>query len=363
MIRATLELLACPLDGAFPLRLACFEESAAGEVLEGCLTCPDCRRWFPITRAIPALFPDELRGGWEDTELLRRWRAQLPGGVRTPFTERRASGTEIEEKLREIRLRDEESELYDVLYPDELNRTERRNYDALFPVGAEDRLLDAGCGTGRLTKDYLPRCRETVGVDFSGESLRTFQRRLRPDQRPRVHLAQADLCHLPLRDRTFDRLLSSGVLCCVPQEASRREALRQFRRVLVPGGVAAINVYHYSWMKRLKAALGAREANLKEGFHSGGSVHYVNFERREFRDWLSEGFAVRTIRGVYHRVPVLSRLAPRLSDRLDAWLGRLRFLAPVFANELTGVVAAPALEAGSTATASTLEPAPAALGR
>src|ERR1700752_1213973 len=60
-------------------------------------------------------------------------------------------------------------------------------------------VLDAGCGTGRLTAELLealPRGR-VVGVDLSQNMLRSAREHLRDEFGKRVSLVAADLLHLP----------------------------------------------------------------------------------------------------------------------------------------------------------------------
>jgi len=343
MMENGFELLACPVDGGSPLEVRPFRcESGDGrggrEIVEGILRCPICGRWYPVADGIPSLLPDALRGDAAERDFRDRWRDRIdaPSAPGDPSAGA-ADPVVADEQKKEIAKRDSESASYDAMYPDELNKTERRDYDALFSIRETDLLLDAGCGTGRLTKDYIGRCREIVGVDYSRQSLSFFRDRLPAARRASVHLVHAELGHLPLRSARFDRLLCSGVLCFLPWEGLRREALRGLSRVMVAGGIGVINVYHHSWAKRMKAALGRREANLREGYHSDGSCHYVNFTKAELRGSLSEFFEVRRIRGMYHRIPFVARF-PRFSDRIDPILGRLRFLESLFANDLVAVV-------------------------
>lgn len=94
-------------------------------------------------------------------------------------------------------------------------------------------VLDAGCGTGRLTAELLaalPHGR-AFGVDLSQNMLRSAQEHL---QRfgPRVSLVACDLSHLPFR-RVFDIVVSTAAFHWVPDHDRLFANLRQ---ALVPGG-------------------------------------------------------------------------------------------------------------------------------
>ena len=55
-----LDILACPICKSYPLTLEIKKEDN-DEIVEGILTCPKCKRWYPIKNEIPELLPDELR--------------------------------------------------------------------------------------------------------------------------------------------------------------------------------------------------------------------------------------------------------------------------------------------------------------
>jgi len=72
-------------------------------------------------------------------------------------------------------------------------------------------VLDAGCGTGRLTADLLealPRGR-VVGVDLSRNMLDSAREHLSPKFGARVSLVVCDLLHLPF-EHVFDGIVSTA---------------------------------------------------------------------------------------------------------------------------------------------------------
>ncbi|MCW5850841.1 MAG: class I SAM-dependent methyltransferase [Anaerolineae bacterium] len=96
------------------------------------------------------------------------------------------------------------------------------------------RILDAGCGTGGL----LARLSEegwAVGVDLSATALGWAQRRTLPN------LGLASVESLPFRDGVFDLVTCIDVLYHL-QVHEDMTALREFRRVLRPGGYLLVKV-------------------------------------------------------------------------------------------------------------------------
>jgi len=102
---------------------------------------------------------------------------------------------------------------------------------ALFELagGPAARILDVGAGTGRIGVPLLQRSANWFGCDLSTRMMA----RLR-SKAPAARLAQADASRLPYPAASFDALLTVHVMHLV---GPWREALREYRRVLRPGGV------------------------------------------------------------------------------------------------------------------------------
>jgi ubiquinone/menaquinone biosynthesis C-methylase UbiE len=119
-----------------------------------------------------------------------------------------------------------------------------------------ERVLDAGCGTGRSFGAMLAQGAELVGVDFSAGMLRVARRK-----HPAAALVQADLQRgWPFRDGSFDT-----VVCALVGEhlGELDRVFGETRRVLRPGGRLIFSVYHPAM-----AAAG------KEARYITGSVEY-----------------------------------------------------------------------------------------
>ena len=78
MRRKLLDILACPIDKHYPLRLLEFSVKDGDVITEGVLICDACKRFYPIIDEIPVMLPDDLRSKREDMEFLTRWKERLP---------------------------------------------------------------------------------------------------------------------------------------------------------------------------------------------------------------------------------------------------------------------------------------------
>ncbi len=102
------------------------------------------------------------------------------------------------------------------------------------------RALDFGCGVGRLSQALAAYFEQVTGIDIAASMLeraREFNRF--GDRVEYLHNTSDDLALLP--DAGFDFVYSNIVLQHIPPESSRRY-IREFLRVLRPGGIAVFQV-------------------------------------------------------------------------------------------------------------------------
>lgn len=103
------------------------------------------------------------------------------------------------------------------------------------------RVLDAGCGTGGLIRtlsSYNPNW-EITGLDFSPVACALAR------ETTTAEIVEGSITELPFPAASFDILTCADVLSQVEDGS---EALREFARVLRPGGVLVVNVAAYQWM-------------------------------------------------------------------------------------------------------------------
>lgn len=265
--RELLRLLTCPDDHG-PLT------GWDGAVASATLSCADCGRTFPVSDGLPRLFPADLEAGSDVAET-----------------------GEATEKRREMTARDAQAGAYDRMLGlklfsiPEIPLTLR--YLALEP---DHLMLEAGCGTGRMTPAFAARVRGLVCVDFSLESLKAARAKLPADLAAKTLFVQADVSHLPLVAGAFDRVGSLQVLEHLPTAGTRAQAIAEFGRVLKgrrAGGRFALSAYRWgppvSWL------------SAKQGHHDGG-IPFFRSTWPEMADLLRPHFAVKQHTGalLYH---------------------------------------------------------------
>lgn len=156
------------------------------------------------------------------------------------------------------------------------------------------RVLDAGCGSGAHAAELVDRGATVTGVDLSGNLLAIARERLGP----RVPLHRVDLSRpLPFADGTFDLVLSSLVMHYL---ADWHPTLREFHRVLVPGGRVVLSTHHPFMDQRITGSddyLGT--FSFTEDWAEDGRTMRMRFWHRPLRAMLAaftgSGFTVDDI--------------------------------------------------------------------
>ncbi len=245
---ALLDLLCCPRDQGAPLAAA-----------EGSLECPTCGTLFPVVDGIVVFLTAQQLSDQEEKE--RNFRSQ-------------------------------ESEWYDDMYVGYTDLVEvptvvRRLGRPFGPI------LDAGCGTGRITEAVVALGQPVVAVDYSEACLRRMQQRTAG---ARVLAVQSDLRNLPLRSGVMSAAISIEVHPHL-RDGDRQRYLAELARVLAPRAPLSISTLNFNAVFRAWSAFGNEGA--REGEHVlGNDYHYRRFDKDEFRRELAAHFDVEELTGI-----------------------------------------------------------------
>jgi ubiquinone/menaquinone biosynthesis C-methylase UbiE len=106
------------------------------------------------------------------------------------------------------------------------------------------RVLELGCGTGRVTFPLARAGVSMVGIDRSSEMLaRATDRRRRVRTRSRVDLIRGDIRHLPFPDKKFPLVIAPyGILQSLLRERDLATTLEAVRAVLAPRGTFGLEL-------------------------------------------------------------------------------------------------------------------------
>lgn len=199
---------------------------------------------------------------------------------------------------------------------------------ARLPLSGDELVLDAGCGSGRVTAallDRLPRGR-VIAVDGSPAMLRAAAARLGDD--PRLELRLTDLSTLDLAGIRCDAILSTATFHWIPDHAA---LMRCLHAALRPGGRMAAQCGGRGNIDGVHAAAAQIAGRQPYAPHFAGWTGPWNFRDAHDmrRDLLDAGFASADCRLVprpvvpddpeeWFRTIVLGAHVQRLPENLRA---------------------------------------------
>jgi ubiquinone/menaquinone biosynthesis C-methylase UbiE len=202
---------------------------------------------------------------------------------------------------------------------------------------APGRLIDLGCGTGRIAKACSQQGHWVLGVDLSTEMLKQAMRR-REREGLRVEFVKGNLADLRfIADQSFDYAVCLfSTLGMIHGQANRQRVVLETHRLLRPGGKFVLHIHNWwfnlwdpagrrwvvadTWRKLAgDPAAGDRPMPPHQGL-AGLALHH--FTLREVRTLLRQtGFAVHEIQSVG-----LAKSGRLQSPRFLGWLRAYGYL-------------------------------------
>ncbi len=164
------------------------------------------------------------------------------------------------------------------------------------------KILDVGTGTGRISVPLLRLGADVTGVDLSLNMMGKLR-----EKYPAAHVAQADASRLPFASHQFDAVLTMHVMHLI---GPWREALREYRRVLKPGGVYIDSTQWHAASSQL--------SRIRDQWRDLVEEHGAHWRRPGVQKFTELDAEVRRLGGKVETVEVLRYYAtatPR--ERLD----------------------------------------------
>lgn len=114
----------------------------------------------------------------------------------------------------------------------------------------KDKLLDLGCGNGRLFELTQGKDVSYTGVDISQALISIAEAKY-----PAAHFLLIDPLKLPFPNGSFDVIFCLAVYHHLPGQEMRRQFLSEAKRVLEPGGKIILTVWNLAGKKEITSQL------------------------------------------------------------------------------------------------------------
>jgi len=187
---------------------------------------------------------------------------------------------------------------------EQFSSTRRFIWKGLEPLynyaSSQDKVLDLGCGNGRLLQIFQAIDIDYIGVDSSKKLIEIAQKTY-----PNARFQVVDALHLPFPTNYFDKVYSIAVLHHIPSTELRLEFLEGVKRVLRPGGLLILTVWDLwqgrGWKLNLKYGtlklLGRSKLDFKDVFVPWGKNYqrYIHcFTKKELMKLVKKaGFKIK----------------------------------------------------------------------
>ena len=158
--------------------------------------------------------------------------------------------------------------------PERLTVMEVNAIWTLAPPGRHPRLLDLGCGVGRLSAPLQERGFSVTGLDVSVPALLTARGRA-----PRSSFVALDQRHVGHMRWQFDVAVSVWNSLGVGTRQADLETLAGLRRVLCSGGKLLLDLFHPEWLVRNERAdqWDPRGATIRRWVQDGRCLHEIRY--------------------------------------------------------------------------------------
>lgn len=128
-------------------------------------------------------------------------------------------------------------------------------------------ILDAGCGTGKNIEFLGLHNFKVCGIDVSNDAIKFCDQRNLPD------VKCASITEIPYGPNFFDAVFSMDVIGNLGKD-DREKAIKEFTRVLKPGGIVIINTAAFEWLRSQHDDI----INLKKRFNKKELELLLNYK-------------------------------------------------------------------------------------
>jgi len=124
---------------------------------------------------------------------------------------------------------------------EEIERLSEHELIDFIGPGRSEIILDAGCGTGVNISRLYSRVKKIIGIDFAPGSIERCQKRIAAQNIQNAEVLVGSIIQTSLPDHAVDKVICLSVMQYLDDHEVRL-ALREFSRILSPGGLVILHV-------------------------------------------------------------------------------------------------------------------------
>jgi SAM-dependent methyltransferase len=189
--------------------------------------------------------------------------------------------------------------------PASIIATELDGIARILPRNQYPRLLDVGCGIGRIAGPLHARGYAVTGLDINTDALCSAAR-----QAPGPHYVALDQRHVDRLRWTFDGALVLWNSLGFVGRGADLETIAGLAAVLRPGGIIVFDLYHPDWLRRNErpGAVDERGAVVRRWLEGERCCHEIRFPNGQVDDIQFEVYLPEEMRDLACR----AGLSPKL---------------------------------------------------
>lgn len=164
------------------------------------------------------------------------------------------------------------------------------------------KILEAGCGAGRVLRYYHVRGYDIIGFDFIDVAISKLK-----EIDPTLQAEVGDITNLRFADQSFKYVLAFGLYHNL--EHGLDKAIQETYRVLEKGGVVCASFRADNIQTKLTDWLADRKSKSRGGENKARAFHKMNLTRSEYEQLFTRaGFAIDFV-GPVENMPILYKFA------------------------------------------------------
>lgn len=173
-----------------------------------------------------------------------------------------------------------------------------------------NKILEIGCGTGRVLKGLHNEGYNIVGFDYDIGALKSI------NKRKNYPVFLGNVLDIPAKKETFDAVLCFGVITCIEEEKNIERSLNEIKRVLRKDGILITSFLNYNFLRQLQRLRGILKSLFRKRYFHGWADTDENLENILAKDFTLIDKVPSLSRQLFHDYIPFSRKTGNINRKL-----------------------------------------------